>query len=74
MLQVVVRLEERHPLVQLKENAADAPDVAGVTPAQLEDHLRRPVVPRTDNRTVVLVVEGGRAKVDQPNGRVLDAT
>lgn len=74
MLEVVVRLKERHSLVELKENATNAPDVARMAPAQLKDHLGRPVVARTDNRTVVLVVKGGRAKVNQPNGRVLDAT
>ena len=32
-------------LVQLEDYAACAPHVAGLAPAQLQDHLRGPVVP-----------------------------
>lgn len=73
MLQIVVRLKERHPLVQLKENAPDTPHVTRVTPPELQNHLRRSVMAGAHYRTVVLLVKGRRAKVDQPNGGVLDA-
>ena len=52
-------------LVELKDDAADAPDVAGLRPAQLEDDLRGAVVARRHNRAVVLPVERRRAEVDQ---------
>ena len=52
-------------LVELEDDAADAPDVAGLRPAQLEDDLRRAVVPRRHHRAVVLPVERRRTEVDQ---------
>ena len=42
---VVVCLEERGAGGELVHDAADAPHVAGVGPAQLQDHLGRAVVP-----------------------------
>ena len=52
-------------LVELEDDAADAPDVAGLRPAQLEDDLRGAVVPRRHHRAVVLPVERRRTEVDQ---------
>ena len=52
-------------LIKFKEDAPDAPDVTGLGPAELEDHLRRPVVPGADHRAVVLPVEGRWPEVDQ---------
>ena len=52
-------------LVQLKHNAPDAPDIAGLTPSQLQDHLRGPVVPGGHHAAVVLPVEGGGAEVNE---------
>lgn len=65
VLAVVVRLEERDAQIQLEQNAADRPHVARLVPAQFENHLRRPIVARGHDRRVVLVVEGGRAEIDQ---------
>ena len=50
---VVVCLEERGAGGELVHDAADAPHVAGVGPAQLQDHLGRAVVPgRHDLRKI----------------------
>jgi hypothetical protein len=43
-------------VAHLEDDAADAPDVARVGPAQAEDDLGRPVVPRADHAGVVLVL------------------
>lgn len=72
VFEVVVRLEQCHALVQLEQDAADAPDVARMAPAELENHLGSAIVTRRHNRAVVLVVERRRAKVDQPNRGVFD--
>lgn len=50
---------------QLDEDAPDAPDVAGVVPAEAEDHLGGAVVARGHHGGVVLVLERGAPKVDQ---------
>ena len=42
VLPVVVGLEQREPEVQLEGDAANTPDVAGLAPAQLQDHLGSP--------------------------------
>ena len=42
VLPVVVGLEQREPEVQLEGDAANAPDVAGLTPAELQDHFGSP--------------------------------
>ncbi len=71
MLRVVVRLKERESEIELEQNAADAPDVAGLRPAELENYLGRPVVSRRNDGRVMLPVECGRAEVDHSNARVL---
>ena len=42
MLPVVVGLEQGEPEVQLEGDAANAPDVARLAPAKLQDHFRSP--------------------------------
>lgn len=42
VLPIVVGLEQREPEVQLEGDAANTPDVAGLAPAQLQDHLGSP--------------------------------
>ena len=71
VLPVVVGLEQREAEVELEGDAADAPDVAGLAPAQLEDDLGGAVVPRADHLGVVLPVKRGRAEVDQTDLGVL---
>ena len=68
---VVVGLEQRVAEVELEGNAADAPDVARLRPAQLEDDLGGAVVPRAHHLGVVLPVKRGRAEVDQTDLGVL---
>ena len=49
---------------ELNEDAADAPDVARVAPAEAQNDLRGSVVPRGDDGGVVVGVKGGAAEVD----------
>ena len=52
-------------LVELEDNAANAPDIARLAPAKLQDDLGRPVVPGGHHTAVVLPVESGRAEVNE---------
>jgi len=69
---VVVGLEQGDTESELEDDAADTPDVAGLAPAELQDDFWSSVVAGGDYRTVVLVVEGGAAEVDEADGGVLD--
>lgn len=60
-------LEEGVAGKELDQNAADAPDVARVGPAETEDNLRGSVVARRDDGGVILILKGGGAKVNQPH-------
>jgi len=71
VLPVVVGLEQREPEVELEGDAANAPNVAGLTPAKLQDHFGSPVVSGADHLAVVLPVEGGAAEVNEPHLGVL---
>ena len=53
----MTHLEERVSGVEFEHDAADAPHVARLRPAQLEDDFRCAVVARRHDRAVVLVVE-----------------
>jgi hypothetical protein len=67
VFEVVVGLEERIASEKLHQDAPDTPDVTWETPAQVQYDFGGPIVPRGDNGGVVFVVEGGRAKVDEPD-------
>ena len=54
------------------DDAAHAPDVTALVPAHLHDHLGGAIVSGLHDGRVVLVVEGGAAKVNQPDLRVLE--
>jgi hypothetical protein len=58
------RLEEEVSTVQLADDAANAPDVRGVRPTQLEGHLRAAVLSRVDNGALVFVIKGRSTEVD----------
>lgn len=60
-------LEEGVAGIELDQDTADAPDVTGIAPAQVEYDFRCAIVPSRDDRRVILIVEGGRAKVNQPD-------
>ena len=49
---------------QFHQDAANTPDVSFEAPAQPQDDFWRPVVPRADNGAVILILEGGAAKVN----------
>ena len=71
MLPVVVSLEQGEAQVELEGDAADAPDVTGLTPSELQDHLGSSVVSGAHDLAVVLPVEGGGTKVNEADLRVL---
>lgn len=62
-----MRLEERIPCEEFNQDTPDTPNVTRKTPTQVEDDLRCPIVSRRDYRGMVLIVEGGGTKIDQPN-------
>ena len=68
---VIMSLEECEPKVQLEGNAANAPDVTRLAPAELQDDLRSSVVSGTDHLTVMLPVKCGATKVNQADLSVL---
>ena len=61
-------------MVELKDDATDAPDVTGIRPAQLQDDLRSSVVPGRHDGGVVLPLERRRPEVDQLDARVAHAS
>jgi len=52
--------EEETHVIELEDDASDAPHIARVRPAQLQDDLGRAVVSGGDHGGVVLPFEGGR--------------
>ena len=60
-------LEEGISSKELDQDAADAPDVTRVRPAKAEYDFRSPVVAGAHNRRMILVLEGGRPEIDQPD-------
>jgi hypothetical protein len=67
VLKIVVRLKQGITCKEFHNDAPDAPNIAGKAPSQLENDLRSPIVPGRHNRRMILVIERGRSKVDQPN-------
>ena len=67
MLKIVMSLEKGVTGIEFNQDTANAPDVTGIAPAQVEDDFRCAVMPRRDDRRVILIVECRRAKVNQPN-------
>lgn len=59
MLEVIVRLEQSITSEELDQNAANAPNVTGKTPSEVENNLGSTVVAGRDNRGVILVVKSG---------------
>ena len=57
MFSVVVSLKQSGSLVEFEDDAADAPDVAGMMPSQFENDFRRAVMARGHDRRVMFVVE-----------------
>lgn len=58
MFEVVVCLEQGIAGEEFDQDAPYTPNVAGETPAQVQDDLWRTVVSCRDNRRVVLIIEG----------------
>lgn len=58
-------LEKGVTSIELDQDTANAPDVTGIAPAQVKDDFGGTVMSRRDDRRVILVIECGRAKVNQ---------
>jgi hypothetical protein len=67
MLEIIVRLEEGIAGEELDQDAADAPNIAGVRPPETKDDLGCPVMTSRDDGRVVFILEGCRAEINQPN-------
>lgn len=67
MFEVVVSLEQGIPCVELHQDAANAPDVTGETPAEIQYNLGSPIVSRRHDRRMILVIESSRPEVDKPD-------
>lgn len=67
MLQIVMRLKQSVACEKFDKYTTDAPDVAWITPSEVEDDFWCAVVPCRYDGRVILVVESRRSKVDQPN-------
>ena len=65
-----MRLEESVSSVELDEDAADTPYIAGETPAEIEDDFGGAVMSSTDHRTMVFSVERRGSEVYQADVRV----
>jgi hypothetical protein len=72
MFPIIMGLEERDAQVHFEHDAAHAPDVTGLTPSQLKNNFRSPVVSSRDNARVVLMIKCGRAKVNETDLGTLD--
>ena len=70
MFAIVVRLKQRHTLEEFVNDAAERPNVARLTPTQLEDDFGSAVVTRRHNRGMMLVIECSGTKVDKANGGI----
>ena len=65
-----MRLEECVTCEELYQDASNAPNIARITPSQVEYNLRCSVVPGRNDGRVVLVIKGCRSKVNQSDLRV----
>lgn len=65
MLAVVVSLKERDAQVELEHDAAYRPDVARLSPTELENHFWCTVVTGRHDRAVVFVIKRCATKVDK---------
>lgn len=67
VLQIVMCLEQRISCEELDKDASNTPDITGEGPPESENNLRRPIMASRYDGRVILVLEGSRAKVDQPD-------
>jgi len=67
MLQVIVRLEESVASEEFDKYTSYTPNIAWETPPHVEYDFGRSIVSRRNDRRVVLIIERGGTKVDQPD-------
>ena len=72
MFPVLVGREQCPTKSHLINDTSNGPDITGLGPTQLEDDLRSAIVTRGHDQGVMFMVKRGRAKVNQPNLRILD--
>ena len=70
MLQIVMGLEERIACEEFDEYAPDTPYIAGIAPSKIEYDFRSAVVPSRYHARMILIIEGGRAKIYESDFRV----
>lgn len=67
MLEIVMRLKESVTREEFDNDATYAPNVAGETPAKLQNDFGSAVVSCWDNWRMVLIVKCGGTKIDKSN-------
>lgn len=67
MFKVVVCLEQCIACEELNQDASYTPDVTREAPSKVEDDFWGSVMSGANNRRVVLLIEGCRAKINEPD-------
>lgn len=67
VLEVIVCLEQCVSREEFHEDAANAPYITWETPTKIENDLGCAVMSCGHDGRVILIIEGGRAKVDKPD-------
>lgn len=67
-----ILISKRSSSFSLHPHSPNRPHVTGLCPSQFQDHLGRSIMTSRDNCTVMLVIKGGAAKVNQTHVRALD--
>lgn len=65
MLEVIVSLEKSISSEEFDQYATNTPDITWIAPPEIEDDFRSPIVSGRNDRGVILIIEGRRAKVYQ---------
>ena len=64
MLKIVMGLKEGIAGKEFDQDAADAPDVARITPAKIQDDLWRSIMPSRYDRRMIFVLKSSGAEID----------
>ena len=64
MLKIVMSLEQCIAGEEFDQNAADAPDIAWITPAKIQYNLWRSIMPSRYDRRMVFVLECSGAEIN----------
>lgn len=67
VLSVLMSGKQQLSTIELGQNAPDGPDIRWIRPLQIQYHLGAPVLSRVDDRGMMVRLESGSPKVNQPN-------